>query len=244
MYAVISAASRGLRVPFCRVREAEGDTVILSRAEAERNGLDCKFLCRRITLLVHSSLEAVGLLAVVSAELAQHGIGVNCVSAYFHDHLFVPEVQGDRALAVLQALQRRVAGSSTPRGASTSNLLENVVIREMTLGDYDAVRDLLASVPGVTLRSADSRKGTQLYLERNAGLSFVALLGSRIVGCVMCGHDGRRGYLQHLAVEADLRSAASAARWLSAALPRWSAWELKRPTSMCSRTTSRPNSSG
>lgn len=140
VYAVISAASRGLSVPFCRVREAEGDTVILSRAQAERNGLDCKFLCRRITLLVHSSLEAVGLLAVVSAELAQHGISANCVSGYFHDHLFVPATQGDRALAVLQALQRRVSGSSTPRGASTSNLLENVVIREMTLGDYDAVR--------------------------------------------------------------------------------------------------------
>jgi ribosomal protein S18 acetylase RimI-like enzyme len=84
------------------------------------------------------------------------------------------------------------------------------VIREMTIADYDAVRALLASVPGVTLRAADSRENTQRYLERNPGLSFVAVAHGRmgaesVVGCLMGGHDGRRGYLQHLAVDAALR---------------------------------------
>jgi N-acetylglutamate synthase len=73
-------------------------------------------------------------------------------------------------------------------------------IREMTMEDYDVVIGLLAATRGVRLREADSRDATARYLERNPGLSFVALVDGRIVGCVMCGHDGRRGYLQHLAV--------------------------------------------
>jgi N-acetylglutamate synthase len=80
-----------------------------------------------------------------------------------------------------------------------------VVIREMTIADYDGVMALLSAVTGVTIRAADSREQTQRYLERNPGLSFVAVLEDRIAGCVMCGHDGRRAYLQHLAVESDLR---------------------------------------
>jgi ribosomal protein S18 acetylase RimI-like enzyme len=79
------------------------------------------------------------------------------------------------------------------------------VIQVMTMADYDSVCLLLASIPGLTMRSADSREATQRYLDRNPGLSFVARSGDRIVGCVMCGHDGRRGYLQHLAVEPAMR---------------------------------------
>ncbi len=70
----------------------------------------------------------------------------------------------------------------------------------MTIADYDSVRALLLSTPGVTVRSADSREATERYLIRNPELSFVARMQGHIVGCVMCGHDGRRGYLQHLAV--------------------------------------------
>jgi len=70
----------------------------------------------------------------------------------------------------------------------------------MTMADYDAVIELMKATPGVSFRDADSRDATARYLERNPGLSFVAEKGDRLVGCVMCGHDGRRGYLQHLAV--------------------------------------------
>ncbi len=73
-------------------------------------------------------------------------------------------------------------------------------IREMLLGDYAAVIALLTATSGVCLREADSLLATARYLERNPGLSFVAVDEGTIVGCVMCGHDGRRGYLQHLAV--------------------------------------------
>lgn len=87
--------------------------------------------------------------------------------------------------------------NSTPmRSAQTDELS----IRLMTIADYDDVFGLLSQTEGVTFRDADSRDSTRHYLERNPGLSFVALQGDRMVGCVMCGHDGRRGYLQHLCV--------------------------------------------
>jgi len=79
------------------------------------------------------------------------------------------------------------------------------VLRTMTLHDYDAVVDLMIQTPGVSFRDADSRESTIRYLQRNPGLSFVCEVDSQIVGCVMSGHDGRRGYLQHLIVLAAHR---------------------------------------
>lgn len=70
----------------------------------------------------------------------------------------------------------------------------------MQLSDYDAVMALMQQTPGVSLRAADSRDATARYLDRNPGLSFVAVVDSVIVGCIMSGHDDRRGYLQHLLV--------------------------------------------
>lgn len=78
-------------------------------------------------------------------------------------------------------------------------------IREMSIRDYEPVLGLLESIDGVRLRSADSRDGIARYLERNPGCSFVAEEGGEIVGCIMSGHDGRRGYLQHLAVSPSHR---------------------------------------
>ncbi|RKP46154.1 GNAT family N-acetyltransferase [Pararobbsia silviterrae] len=90
-------------------------------------------------------------------------------------------------------------------------------IRPMTLHDYDAVIALMKQTPGVSVRDADSRDAVGRYLERNPGLSFVAcadeadgIVGTQaahraIVGCIMSGHDGRRGYLQHLVVHPDHR---------------------------------------
>jgi ribosomal protein S18 acetylase RimI-like enzyme len=75
-----------------------------------------------------------------------------------------------------------------------------VDMREMAIEDYEAVIAILRVAPGVVVRDADSRPAIERYLQRNPGLSFVAEQTGQIVGCVMCGHDGRRGYLQHLAV--------------------------------------------
>lgn len=73
-------------------------------------------------------------------------------------------------------------------------------IRAMRIADYDAVIELMQQTPGISFRDADSRESTARYLERNPGLSFVCELDRQLVGCVMSGHDGRRGYLQHLVV--------------------------------------------
>ena len=73
-------------------------------------------------------------------------------------------------------------------------------IRAMTAHDHPVVMRLMKQTPGVTVRDADSYEGTERYLLRNPNLSFIALINEVAVGCVMCGHDGRRGYLQHLLV--------------------------------------------
>lgn len=78
-------------------------------------------------------------------------------------------------------------------------------LRVMSAGDYDAVLELMQNTPGISLRDADSREATERYLERNPGMSFVAEVEGRLVACVMCGHDGRRGYLQHLLVLPEYR---------------------------------------
>jgi len=77
-------------VPLCIFHEQEGITVITTQQQADTNGLpfDTTWAC--ITLTVHSSLSAVGFIATISNRLAQVGISVNAVSAYYHDHLFVP----------------------------------------------------------------------------------------------------------------------------------------------------------
>jgi ribosomal protein S18 acetylase RimI-like enzyme len=73
-------------------------------------------------------------------------------------------------------------------------------IRVMTIADYNSVILLMKNTPGVSFRDADSLESTERYLERNPDLSFVCEIDNQIIGCVMCGHDGRRGYLQHLVV--------------------------------------------
>ncbi|MFC6298018.1 GNAT family N-acetyltransferase [Pseudomonas sp. CCM 7893] len=78
-------------------------------------------------------------------------------------------------------------------------------IRVMTMDDYTAVIDLMYNTPGISLRDADSRESTARYLERNPGMSFVAEADGVLCACVMCGHDGRRGYLQHLLVLPEYR---------------------------------------
>ena len=84
--------------------EKEGMTAILSRAAADQAGLSYSFVAAWITLNVHSALEAVGLTAAVSQALAGAGISCNTVAGYYHDHLFVPLADADRALEILLAL--------------------------------------------------------------------------------------------------------------------------------------------
>ena len=75
-----------------------------------------------------------------------------------------------------------------------------------TIDVYDDVLVLWEQAEGVGLHDhSDSREGIQCYLMRNPGLSFVARAGGTVVGAVLAGHDGRRGYLHHLTVHPDYR---------------------------------------
>jgi ribosomal protein S18 acetylase RimI-like enzyme len=80
-------------------------------------------------------------------------------------------------------------------------------IAEMTINDYAQVFALWQSIEGIGLHDdEDSMQGIAKYLARNSGLSFVARDAGKLVGAVLCGHDGRRGYLHHLAVKPEYRN--------------------------------------
>jgi hypothetical protein len=90
--------------PRMMFEETEGTTLILLKDQAEAAELDYQFPCRMITLEIHSSLEAVGFMAGIATELAKANMGVNPVSAFYHDHLFIPEGREVEALDILEAM--------------------------------------------------------------------------------------------------------------------------------------------
>jgi len=82
----------------------------------------------------------------------------------------------------------------------------SVIIRTMTIEDYDGVRALWMTIKGFAIRSVDdSREGVELFIKRNPTTSVVAELDGRIVGAILCGHDGRRGCLYHVCVAQEFR---------------------------------------
>ncbi len=81
-----------------------------------------------------------------------------------------------------------------------------MTIDRMRIDDYPAVHRLWSQTPGMGLNSIDdSRTGIEKFLERNPTSCFVARDGKRLVGVILCGHDGRRGYIYHLAVSQSQR---------------------------------------
>ena len=92
--------------PKMMFQEVEGTTLILLEQDAKAHGLVYEFPSRMITLNVHSSLDAVGFLARITTALAKHKMGVNPVSAFFHDHIFVPLGREDEAMTVLRGFAR------------------------------------------------------------------------------------------------------------------------------------------
>lgn len=87
-------------------KETEGVTLVLEKQEADKAGLFYNGVWSLITCEVHSDLEAVGFLAAITQRLARAQISVNVVSAYYHDHLFVPKQKTLAALKVLKDLNK------------------------------------------------------------------------------------------------------------------------------------------
>ena len=87
-------------------REAEGLTLILEQGVADRHGIHYDLVFSWITITVHSALDAYGLTAAFAKSLAEAEISCNVVAGFYHDHLFVPQQDGLRAVAVLKSLQK------------------------------------------------------------------------------------------------------------------------------------------
>lgn len=87
--------------PLCVFKEDEGLTLVIEKFKAEENALEFSTTFNKITLKVHSSLEAVGLTAAVATALTQKGISANVIAAFYHDHIFVPS---DKAAIAIEAL--------------------------------------------------------------------------------------------------------------------------------------------
>jgi ribosomal protein S18 acetylase RimI-like enzyme len=78
---------------------------------------------------------------------------------------------------------------------------DNIETREFSISDYDAALELWQRVEGLEIAEGDDRQSVAQFLVRNPRLSRVATDGSALIGIALCGHDGRRGYIYHLAVD-------------------------------------------
>ncbi|KAJ5669673.1 hypothetical protein N7462_010743 [Penicillium macrosclerotiorum] len=84
--------------------EAEGTTIVTSEELAATHGFEGIFPCKKISLTVHSSLDAIGLIAAITNRLKDHAISTNVVSGYFHDHIYVQAGRAEDAMRVLEEL--------------------------------------------------------------------------------------------------------------------------------------------
>ena len=90
--------------PIASYMEAEGLTLVIPRHRADEHGIPYEAVFKCITLSVHSSLEAVGLTAVVATKLAEKGISANVIAAFYHDHIFVQSNLAKTALFALKEM--------------------------------------------------------------------------------------------------------------------------------------------
>ncbi|ABP66836.1 hypothetical protein Csac_1233 [Caldicellulosiruptor saccharolyticus DSM 8903] len=80
-----------------------------------------------------------------------------------------------------------------------------MIIREMKVEDWQEMINLWQTTEGIGLGSSDTIEGLERFLNRNKVMSFVCEIDGKIVATIMCGHDGRRGFIYHLAVAKNFR---------------------------------------
>ena len=91
----------------------------------------------------------------------------------------------------------------------------NMEYKVMTESNYDGVYELWTNTPGMGI---NSREGIEKYIKRNPTTSFVALFEGKIVGAILAGHDGRRGFIQHIAVLSEFRKHGGASTLVNKAM--------------------------
>ena len=92
--------------PLCSFVEKEGLTLIITKDKAEQEGFAIDGVFKKITLEVHSSLNAVGLTAAVATKLKDSNISANVVAAYYHDHIFIQSDVAQEAMDALKELTK------------------------------------------------------------------------------------------------------------------------------------------
>jgi len=103
-----------------------------------------------------------------------------------------------------------------------------VTTREFRISDYDTAIDLWKRVEGIEIAEGDAKEEVELFLAQNSGLSRVAETAEGTVGVVLCGQDGRRGYIYHLAVEPGYQQRGVARQLVSECLTGLRKLGLKR----------------
>ena len=91
-------------IQLANSKEDEGTTIIIEKSKADQLSLKYDFVASWITLIVHSSLSAVGLTAAFSTELAKNNISCNVIAGYYHDHIFVDKRDGVKAMKILESM--------------------------------------------------------------------------------------------------------------------------------------------
>ena len=92
--------------PLAAIRESEGLTLIIPKRKADDKNINYESAFKRITLRIHSSLEAIGLTAAFSSKLTEHEISANVIAGYYHDHIYVQSDHAEKAMKALNEFAR------------------------------------------------------------------------------------------------------------------------------------------
>ena len=92
--------------PLAAIRESEGLTLIIPKRKADDKNIYYESAFKRITLRIHSSLEAIGLTAAFSSKLTEHEISANVIAGYYHDHIYVQSDHAEKAMKALNEFAR------------------------------------------------------------------------------------------------------------------------------------------